>query len=164
MQAPDDSFTPVVCHQCGRESTPPSPRRCGCKSHNHSNQLQLNRKKRHSPHNKLNAIALGPPRPRRTKIRRMAGSADPFQALSGFPSALRGSRRAQNATATRPHKAAARARKKVRGGVGAWDDKRNQQNLGATWRFRTAEARIKLNSLYPSVQIGPATSRRIAFN
>lgn len=49
-------------------------------------------------------------------------------------------------------------------GVGAWEDKRNQHYLGATWRFRTAEARIKLNSFYPSVQVGPATSRRIAFN
>ena len=57
MQAPDDSFTPVVCHQCRRESTPPSPRRRGCKSHNHINQLQFHRKKRHSPHSKLNAIA-----------------------------------------------------------------------------------------------------------
>jgi DDE superfamily endonuclease len=34
--------------------------------------------------------------------------------------------------------------------VAAWTRKRNAANAGADWRFTTADARIKLKSLYPS--------------
>ena len=36
--------------------------------------------------------------------------------------------------------------------VGAWQDGRNQHGVGANWRFRTTDARIRLKSLYPSIQ------------
>jgi hypothetical protein len=35
---------------------------------------------------------------------------------------------------------------------GAWEDRRNEQGVPAQWRFTTADARIKLRRLYPSVQ------------
>ncbi len=34
----------------------------------------------------------------------------------------------------------------------AWQDPRNQDNVRADWRFTTEDARIKLKSLYPSIQ------------
>ena len=34
----------------------------------------------------------------------------------------------------------------------AWQDRRNQEAIKADWRFTTADARIKLQSLYPSIQ------------
>ena len=34
--------------------------------------------------------------------------------------------------------------------IGAWERERNAKRLGATWRFTTNDARIKLKSLYPS--------------
>ena len=34
----------------------------------------------------------------------------------------------------------------------AWQDQRNQQEVRAEWRFNTQDARIKLKSLYPSIQ------------
>jgi hypothetical protein len=34
--------------------------------------------------------------------------------------------------------------------VHAWTSKRNAAKVGANWRFTTADARIKLKSLYPS--------------
>jgi hypothetical protein len=36
--------------------------------------------------------------------------------------------------------------------VAAWEAPRNEQKIGADWRFTTADARIKLKRLYPSVQ------------
>ena len=36
--------------------------------------------------------------------------------------------------------------------VGAWETQRNQDTIGVDWRFTTADARIKLKSLYPSIQ------------
>jgi DDE superfamily endonuclease len=35
--------------------------------------------------------------------------------------------------------------------VAAWETPRNDQKVGADWRFTTADARIKLKRLYPSV-------------
>ncbi len=35
----------------------------------------------------------------------------------------------------------------------AWAAPRNEQQVGADWRFTTADARIKLKRLYPSVQV-----------
>lgn len=34
--------------------------------------------------------------------------------------------------------------------VGAWEDRRNQHAVTANWRFNTADARIKLKSVYPA--------------
>jgi DDE superfamily endonuclease len=36
--------------------------------------------------------------------------------------------------------------------VGAWEEDRNERGVGAKWRFTTADARIKLHRLYPSIQ------------
>ncbi len=36
--------------------------------------------------------------------------------------------------------------------VAAWQDRRNQDRIRVDWRFTTADARLKLKSLYPSVQ------------
>ena len=36
--------------------------------------------------------------------------------------------------------------------VGAWQVGRNRAGVGATWRFKTADARTRLKSLYPSIQ------------
>ncbi len=36
--------------------------------------------------------------------------------------------------------------------VGAWQDQRNRKGTSVNWRFTTADARIKLKSLYPSIQ------------
>ena len=33
-----------------------------------------------------------------------------------------------------------------------WQDQRNQDTIKVDWRFTTADARIKLKSLYPSIQ------------
>jgi len=35
--------------------------------------------------------------------------------------------------------------------VAAWQTKRNRQAVGINWRFTTADARIKLTHLYPSI-------------
>jgi len=35
--------------------------------------------------------------------------------------------------------------------VGAWQDDRNEREVGVQWRFTTADARIKLRKLYPTV-------------
>jgi hypothetical protein len=37
--------------------------------------------------------------------------------------------------------------------VAAWADDRNERMVGVTWRFTTADARIKLHSLYPPIQV-----------
>ena len=34
----------------------------------------------------------------------------------------------------------------------AWQDQRNRESVRANWRFTTQDARIKLRSLYPSIQ------------
>ena len=34
----------------------------------------------------------------------------------------------------------------------AWQDRRNRDTIRVNWRFTTADARIKLKSLYPSIQ------------
>jgi len=36
--------------------------------------------------------------------------------------------------------------------VGAWQQSRNAQNHTVDWQFTTADARIKLKRLYPSIQ------------
>ncbi len=36
--------------------------------------------------------------------------------------------------------------------ISAWERERNQQSNSVNWRFTTADARIKLKRLYPSIQ------------
>ena len=36
--------------------------------------------------------------------------------------------------------------------VGAWQQQRNRDAIRVDWRFTTSDARIKLKSLYPSIQ------------
>jgi len=36
--------------------------------------------------------------------------------------------------------------------VGAWEEERNERAVAVRWRFTTADARIKLHRLYPSLQ------------
>jgi hypothetical protein len=36
--------------------------------------------------------------------------------------------------------------------VEAWEEERNERQVGVKWRFTTADARIKLRHLYPAVQ------------
>jgi DDE superfamily endonuclease len=38
--------------------------------------------------------------------------------------------------------------------VAAWEEERNERQVGVRWRFTTADARIKLRHLYPAVQTG----------
>jgi hypothetical protein len=40
----------------------------------------------------------------------------------------------------------------LRGAVAAWEDERNGRRVEARWQFATANARVKLRRLYPSVQ------------
>ena len=40
----------------------------------------------------------------------------------------------------------------LRGEVAAWETERNRDGIRVDWRFTTADARIKLKSLYPSLQ------------
>ena len=40
----------------------------------------------------------------------------------------------------------------LRRGAGAWQNQRNRDGIRLDWRFTTADARIKLKSLYPSTQ------------
>jgi hypothetical protein len=42
----------------------------------------------------------------------------------------------------------------VRKEVGAWEEERNERQVGVNWQFTTADARIKLRKLYPTVQTG----------
>jgi len=37
--------------------------------------------------------------------------------------------------------------------VSAWADERNERMVEVKWRFTTADARIKLRSLYPPIQV-----------
>ena len=36
--------------------------------------------------------------------------------------------------------------------TGAWQERRNRDGIRVDWRFTTQDARIKLKSLYPSIQ------------
>ena len=36
--------------------------------------------------------------------------------------------------------------------IAAWEEERNQKSNSVNWRFTTADARIKLKRLYPSIQ------------
>jgi hypothetical protein len=38
--------------------------------------------------------------------------------------------------------------------VEAWEEERNERQVGVRWRFTTADARIKLRHLYPALQTG----------
>jgi hypothetical protein len=38
--------------------------------------------------------------------------------------------------------------------VAAWEQKRNAAEVRVDWRFTTADARIKLRKLYPSIHVG----------
>ena len=38
-------------------------------------------------------------------------------------------------------------------GIGAWEEPRNDAKARVVWRFTTADARVKLKRLYPSVQV-----------
>jgi hypothetical protein len=38
--------------------------------------------------------------------------------------------------------------------VSAWESSRNTAHCRIDWRFTTADARIKLKRLYPSIQVG----------
>ena len=37
--------------------------------------------------------------------------------------------------------------------VEAWQERRNREAVRVDWRFTTADARVKLKSLYPSIQM-----------
>ena len=41
---------------------------------------------------------------------------------------------------------------KLRQEVSAWEDDRNERQVGVNWRFTTADARIILRRLYPATQ------------
>ncbi len=43
-------------------------------------------------------------------------------------------------------------RETLRREVDAWQERRNLEAVRVDWRFTTADARIKLKSLYPSIQ------------
>ena len=36
--------------------------------------------------------------------------------------------------------------------INAWQKQRNKENIQVNWRFTTKDARIKLKSLYPTLQ------------
>ena len=36
--------------------------------------------------------------------------------------------------------------------IAAWEDRRNDQEVKVNWRFTTADARIRLKRLYPSIK------------
>jgi DDE superfamily endonuclease len=36
--------------------------------------------------------------------------------------------------------------------IAAWEDRRNEQEVQVNWRFTTADARIRLQRLYPSIK------------
>jgi hypothetical protein len=40
----------------------------------------------------------------------------------------------------------------LRGQIEPWEAERNERQVGVNWRFTTADARIKLRSLYPSIR------------
>ena len=42
--------------------------------------------------------------------------------------------------------------KQLRTQVEAWEEERNERMIGVNWQFTTADARVKLHSLYPPIQ------------
>jgi hypothetical protein len=46
------------------------------------------------------------------------------------------------------------SRAELQGEVATWEAERNERQVGVDWRFTTADARIKLRRLYPTVQTG----------
>jgi hypothetical protein len=42
---------------------------------------------------------------------------------------------------------------RLRREVAAWEAERNEREVGVNWRFTTTDARIKLRSLYPPIQV-----------
>ena len=42
--------------------------------------------------------------------------------------------------------------------VAAWQKRRNDEVVKVQWQFKTADARIKLKSLYPKIQVRQTTS------
>jgi hypothetical protein len=45
-----------------------------------------------------------------------------------------------------------RHREQLAAVTGAWEEDRNERGVEVKWRFTTADARIKLHKLYPSLQ------------
>jgi len=41
----------------------------------------------------------------------------------------------------------------LRAEINAWQELRNKKTICVNWRFTTADARIKLKNLYPSIQV-----------
>lgn len=46
------------------------------------------------------------------------------------------------------------SREEIEAEVSAWEQDRNESQVGVDWRFTTEEARIKLKKLYPTIQTG----------
>ena len=42
---------------------------------------------------------------------------------------------------------------RLRREVAAWEEERNERQVGVDWQFTTADARIKLRRLYPAPQM-----------
>lgn len=47
--------------------------------------------------------------------------------------------------------------------VTAWNNERNENKVAVTWQFTTADARIKLHKLYPTITSG-STTKQIRIN
>lgn len=43
------------------------------------------------------------------------------------------------------------SREELERAVAAWEEERNERQVGVTWQFTTPKARVKLHRLYPSV-------------
>ena len=54
--------------------------------------------------------------------------------------------------ASHPADRSARTREVLRKETAAWQAQRNRDAVRVDWRFTTADARIKLKSLYPSIR------------
>lgn len=50
------------------------------------------------------------------------------------------------------------AQETLRAEINAWEEQRNQKSVCVNWWFTTEDARIKLKSLYPSIQVWWTTS------
>ncbi len=44
--------------------------------------------------------------------------------------------------------------------IQAWQQQRNEKSIPVTWRFTTADARIKLKQLYPSLEPRKRSSKQ----
>ena len=53
-------------------------------------------------------------------------------------------------------------RDSMRREVEAWQQRRNRESVRVDWRFTTADARIKLKTLYPSIQGGVLAQTHMA--